>query len=81
MALEPDPQLAEAHDMAARIKFVWDRDWAVAGPLFSLVWDYPHYADLRQKLNLPKSNGPSTTPRITVPASTLSSPARLNSNT
>jgi len=29
-ALELDPQLAEAHDLAARIKFVWDHDWAGA---------------------------------------------------
>ena len=29
-ALELDPQLAEAHDLAARIKFVWDHDWVGA---------------------------------------------------
>jgi len=29
-ALVLDPQLAEAHDLAARIKFVWDHDWAGA---------------------------------------------------
>jgi TolB-like protein len=29
-ALKLDPQLAEAHDLAARIKFVWDHDWAGA---------------------------------------------------
>ena len=27
--------------------------YSVAEPLFSLVWDHPRYADLRQKLNLP----------------------------
>jgi hypothetical protein len=27
--------------------------YSVAEPLFSLVWDRPGYADLRQKLNLP----------------------------
>jgi len=29
-ALELDLQLAEAHDLAARIKFVWDHDWVGA---------------------------------------------------
>jgi TolB-like protein/Tfp pilus assembly protein PilF len=29
-ALKLDPQLAEAHDLAARIRFVWDHDWAGA---------------------------------------------------
>jgi TolB-like protein/Tfp pilus assembly protein PilF len=34
-ALKLDPQLAEAHDLAARIRFVWDHNWAGAEAGFS----------------------------------------------